>query len=214
MPLTSQLLPIEELNALQRDLSSFKSVDATTADWLVSAAQNPASGYSTEVFTLGVPDILPGGGGLAAAMSGGWRLSGAYGTKPIACDMYTVARGGPQPLPQGSHRLACVRTGEPVNKLLTAIASLQQPGAMPPDTPFLLRLLIMPALFTDALWLLPSSLDPASSRLIAYDTLIETFTPGTQYSPADFIQRLLPVAQYWQQYKPPPAPQARSREKR
>ena len=182
---------------MKRDLPSFKSVDATTAAALLAVAQNPALGHNIEVFTIGMQDVLPGGSGLAAATSAGWRLAAAISPNTIACDMYSVARGGSQPLPAGSRRLACVRTGAPVNKLLMAIDGLQQIDGQPPGTAFLIRLLIMPALFTDALWLLPLSLNLADSRLIAYDTLVEGYEPGTQYSPPDFIQPLVQVAEYW-----------------
>jgi hypothetical protein len=195
--MTPDILPDEELNALRSDLPNFKSVDTATADKLIFAAQSPTLGHSVEVFTIGVPDILPGGNGLAAATSAGWRLAAAFGATTIACDMYTVARGGPQPLPQGTRRLACMRTGDQVNKLLIAIAGLQQIAGQPPATDFRIRLLIMPALFTDALWLLPMSLNTADSKLVAYDTLVDGITPGAQYSPADFIKLLVPVAQYW-----------------
>src|SRR5271169_3529814 len=133
---TPQVLPSEEFNALQSGLRSFKSVDAATAALLLSAAQGHTTGHNAQVFTMGVLDVLPGGGGLSAAKVGGWQLAGEFGGQIVACEMYTGARGGPQPLPQGSPRLSCVRTGEPGNRLLRAIASLQEIDGQPPATPF------------------------------------------------------------------------------
>ncbi len=199
MPFTSQILPAEELNAMKRDLQSFKSV-ASMVDSLVAAAQNTTLGHNIQVFTLGVQDIQPGGAGLAAATAAGWRLAASVGGQTIACDLYTVARGGSAPLDQGAPRLACVRAGAPVDRLMAAMTSMQQIDGQPANTEFTIRLLIMPALFTDALWLLPLNLDLDSSRLIAYDTLVEGLITDIQYSPTDFLNRLAPVAQYWKDH--------------
>ena len=132
----------------------------------------------------------------------GWRIATAAPDTDIAGDVHMLARRGSKPLPEGTPRLACIRKGPHITRMLQAIAALEKPAdASPvPAKPYTLNLLIMPDLFTEALWLLPNGLPLEPPVVIPYYTLIKDLYVMTPYSEADFIALLRPIAEKWQSF--------------
>lgn len=196
------IFPDDVKLALLYGVSSFRSVDSASRQTLVAAAQG-FLGERIGVFTLGVPDVLPDGAGLRGAAPSGWRVAAGSGKTAMAADVYTVARGGPHPLPADTPRLACVRKGAEVERMLRAIAALSAPPLVDhlPNQPLILHLLSLPGLFTEALWLQPQGGTATGSIVIPFYTLIENFPLLTPYSEQEFVSYVQPVAQYWQQYR-------------
>jgi hypothetical protein len=185
------VLPDVVSKALADGLTQFsRTADPNAQDLLKSAGQ------PFEVYYMGIDGVLAGPSGLPKQPSG-YRVAVFVDQTAYAADIYTVPRG---PLPPGTSRLACVRKGPSVGALLKEVADVAR---QPDDGPFTPRLLTLPGLYTDALWLVPPSLDLIQSRLIPYHTLVRTLNPGTLYSPDDFLARLYPVADYWR-FRPRP----------
>jgi hypothetical protein len=83
--------------------------------------------------------------------------------------------------------------------MMHAILLLRGPHPLPiPAEPFQLRLVSMPELFTEGLWLAPQSMNRNSVRVVPYYTLIKGFPVGIPYTEADFIENVRPVATAWQ----------------
>jgi hypothetical protein len=152
-------------------------------------------------FTMGVPDVLMGGAGIKGARASGWRVAVSAGATALAADIYSMARGGKNSLDAGIPRLACIRQGAEVVTLLEAIAALSAPplaDQLPPG-PCELRLLVLPGLFTDALWVQPQ--DPGSpGAFVPFYTLIENIYVKSVYREQDLILLLRPVAEKWTAY--------------
>jgi len=199
-PIT-QVITVDVKKALQDGVPSFRSF--RSADPVLQQALLQAT-QGLKVFTLGIPDVLSGGGGLQAAKLSGWRIAVADGGAAIAGDIYTMARGGKQPLPEGSPRLACIRQGQEVTNMLQTIADLSAPalaGQLPAE-PFNVQLLIMPGLYTDALWLRPQNPGPTPSFIVPFHTLVDNVHLNYAYTEQDIIALLRPIAEKWMSYRP------------
>ncbi len=160
------------------------------------------NGLRAKVYTIGISDVLSGWSTAASAQPAGWRVAVPTANGGLAGDLYTASRGGLHPLDEGTPRVACLRTGSQVSKLIDSVAQATVLDGQPAGTLFEIRLLIMPALFTDALWLVLPNLNTTDFRFVAYDTVIEGFQRGKQYALDAFLQMLLPVAQYWKSTPP------------
>jgi hypothetical protein len=184
--------------ALRRDLpsfQSFRSADPPMRQLLLGARQGlPA-------FTMGVPDVLMGGAGIKGAQASGWRVAVRAGATALAADIYSMARGGKNNLDRGTPRLACIRQGAEVVTLLQAIAALSAPPLADqlPSGPCEIRLLVMPGLFTDALWVKPQN-PGLPDAFVPFYTLVENITVKSPYSEQDLIVLLRPVAEKWTAY--------------
>jgi hypothetical protein len=163
-------------------------------------------GQAWQVFTMTLPDFLPGGKGFKAAIPGGWRVATGSGTQVIAGDLYTgntVARQYPYALPEGAPRLACIRAGDEISKLLSAMQQLTQPPLLTdlPSLLFNLHVLLLPGLVTEALWLQPWNPGAGSSYVVPFHTLIKTLETGKAYTEERFLQILQPVARKWDNFR-------------
>jgi hypothetical protein len=188
------ILPDAGSKALADGLSRFNR----TADASVQA-QLKSAGQTFAVYYMGIQGVLAGPSGLPKDPSG-YRVALSVDDTAYAADIYTMPRHGPDPLPEGTARLACVRKGPSIACLLRVFDDLVR---QPDDGLFTARLLTLPGLHTDSIWLVPADLDLAHSKLIPYHTLVRTLKPGTLYSPRDFLARLYPVADYWR-FRPRP----------
>jgi len=185
------------------NFSTFNSASADLRRMLPESAQ--AGGQALPVFTLKLADILDGGRGLEGAHPGGWRIAARSGDAVIAADIYAGSTGRSvysNDLQAGVIRLACVRTGAEILKMLNKIQQLSQPP-LPngiPEQPYYTRLLFLPGMVTDAVWLVPQ--DPAQkvSYIAPFNTLIKTFDTETVCDSARFIEIVRPLAEYWKQY--------------
>lgn len=202
MPLapTPQVLTPDVKNALAAGLPSFRSADRSVQNALLDAT------HGFQVFTMGVPDVLPSGGGLKAAKLSGWRIAVQMKGGAMAGDIYTMPRGGQQPLPSGGPRLACVRQGDQIEALLRAFAALTQAplSSQLPAEPFDVHVLIMPGLYTDALWLEPQNPGSSESYLVPYHTRVDGVHLERAYTEKELIALLQPLAKKWKSYKPRP----------
>jgi len=178
---------------------SFNSTDAVLQGTLKQATQG------LKVVTTTVPDILSGGKGLGAAQPSGWRIAVSSRGAAIAADIYSMERGGKNPLPDGSHRLACIRQGPDVDNMLQTITSITAPSlaAQLPAEPFNVQLLIMPGLFTDALWLQPQNPGSTPSFIVPFHTLAGGVRLNYAYTEQQLIRLLRPIAEKWASYKQP-----------
>jgi hypothetical protein len=203
MPLATiiQTIPADVKKALQDGLPSFRafnSTDATLRQTLLQATQGQ------QVFTIGVPDVLSGGKGLQGAKLSGWRVAVGNPGAAIAADIYMLERGGKYPLPNGVARLACIRQGPPIEQMLQTITSITAPvlAAQLPAEPFNVQLLIMPGLFTEALWLQPQTAGPTPSFIVPFHTLVGGLQLNYAYTEQQLIPLLRPIAETWVSYKP------------
>ena len=114
-----------------------------------------------------------------------------------------LERGGKYPLPNGAPRVACIRQGPQIDNMLQTITSITAPAmaAQLPAEPFTVQLLIMPGLFTEALWLQPQN--PGSSFIVPFHTLVDNVQLNYAYTEQQLIPLLRPVAEKWVSYKPP-----------
>jgi hypothetical protein len=198
--LIPQSLPDNVMAAVETGLPSFGSAGAALQKLFLDAAR--AKG-GVRVFSPGVADVLPGGRGLNRSDEpAGWRIATATPDTDIAGDVHMLARRGSEPLPEGTPRLACVRKGPHITRMLAAIAALEKGAdASPaPAKQYKLNLLFMPDLFTEALWLLPTDPPLEPAVVIPYYTLIKDLYVMTAYSEADFIKRVRPIAEKWRSF--------------
>jgi len=204
LTLSSHVLSDTVMTAVRTGVTSFRSANKDLQQLLLRVAQG-TEGVRLPVFTPGVPDVLRGGSGLHGHKSAGWRLAAATGGAAIAADIHTLARGGPRPLQEGTPRVACVRQGPHIARMLQAIAALAQPAraAQFSATPYVPYLLIMPDLYTEALWLLPQKLHLAPPVVFPYYTLIKRLRVLTPHSESEFIARLRPTAEKWMSFPKP-----------
>ena len=188
-------LPDAVVFALRRDLHSFQSADQLMREMLLGARRG------LQVFTMGVPDVLVEGTGIKGAKVSGWRIAMSKGDTAVAADIYTMASVGDKPLSAGTPRLACIRQGAEIVTMLQAITALSAPplaDQLPPG-PLGVRLLVMPGLFTDALWVRPENPD-SPDAFVPFYTLVEDIRLNWAYSEHDLIPLLRPVAEKWTAY--------------
>lgn len=200
-------LPAEETQALLDGLTHFVSFQDDAAG-LQDALRRAAAeeGQSSRVFTLNGGDLLESGKGLQAARLGGWRVAANSGSLVVAGDIYTgstVARRYPYPVPAGVPRLACIRTGDEISKLLYFMQQLSKPPFVDnwPAVPFNLHLLLLPGLVTDALWLEPVNQGSATSFVVPFLTRIRTLEVGRSYTEDSFRQIVQPVVKKWSNFQ-------------
>jgi hypothetical protein len=198
-PIT-QVITVDVKKALLDGVPAFRSF--TSAEPALQQALLQAT-QGFQVFTLTIPDVLPTGAGLKGAQLSGWRIAVANGGAAIAGDVYTMARGGKQPLPAGAPRLACIRQGQEVTNMLQTIADLSAPTLADqlPAEPFNVQLLIMPGLYTDALWLQPQT-GTTPSYIVPFHTLVANVRLNYAYIEQDIIALLRPIAEKWMSYQP------------
>jgi hypothetical protein len=200
-------LPPDVMQAAMDGLQFFDpyaSSDSASQRELRAAIEG--EGQVWQVFILTLPEVLKGGSGLKGASAGGWRIAAGSAPEVMAGDVYTgntVQRRYPYPLAAGTPRLACIRKGEEISKMLSAIQLLTQPPlvAKLPSQPFDLHLLLLPGLVTEALWLQPQDPAAGTSYVVPFNTLITNLEAGTAYSEDQFIQLLQPVAQKWVNFR-------------
>ena len=192
---TSQVLTPDVKNALAAGLPSFRSADRSMQNALLDAT------HGFQVFTMGVPDVLPNGAGLKGATLSGWRIAVQMKGVAMAGDIYTMPRGGNQPTDRP--RLACVRQGDQIEALLRTFAALTQAplSSQLPTEPFNVHVLIMPGLFTDALWLEPQNPGSSQSYLVPYHTRVDGVHLERAYTENELIALLQPLAIKWKSYK-------------
>jgi hypothetical protein len=199
--------PQQIKKAFQDGLLSFRSfrfADPVMQRTLFDSQQ------ALQVFTIGVPDVLPGGDGLKGAKAAGWRIAASAAGTALAGDIYTLGTGGKKPIREGTPRLACVRQGAEIDTMLRAIAAL---SARPftdrlRAEAFQLRLLVFPGLFTEALWLQPETPGSPNAFIVPYHTLVENVRAMSAYSERELIELLRPVAEKWQFHAEKPARRA------
>ena len=199
-PIT-QVITVDVRKALLDGVPAFRSFSSAEPA-LQQALLQATQGF--QVFTLTIPDVLSTGAGLKGAQLSGWRVAVANGGAAIAGDVYTMARGGTQPLPAGAPRLACIRQGQEVTNMLQTIADLSAPalaGQLPAE-PFNVQLLIMPGLYTDALWLQPQNSGTTPSYIVPFHTLVANVHVNYAYTEEDIIALLRPIAEKWMSYQP------------
>jgi hypothetical protein len=186
-----------------RWFSSFVAAGADLQNALMDAARG--QGRVWHVLTLRLADVLEGGRGLIGARMGGWRASGRAGTGVIAGDLYTVntvERSLPYPVAAGAPRLACIRKGDEISKMLSTIDKLAVAplvDQIPPQM-YNLDLLLLPGLVTEVLWLQPQQAG-AADWVVPYNTLITGLQEGQLYSEDQFLQAVRPVARRWVAYR-------------
>jgi hypothetical protein len=196
MPLTTIIpaIPADVKKALQDGLPSFESsAGPDLKETLERATQ------ALEVFTLGIPDVLPSGVGMKAAKASGWRIGVSNRGAAIAADIYTMAGGGKVPLREGTPRLACIRRGPQVEIMLRAITTLTllpMAGQLP-SSPFNVSLLTMLGLYTDALWLRPKISGSTPSLIVPFHTLVDNIRLNHAYTEQELIALLRPIAEKW-----------------
>ncbi len=207
-PLPDDVMAITP-DALSR-FRSFTSADAHMQQMLQDSAQG--RGQAWQVFTLGLADVLDGGGGVDDAYPGGWRIAARSGDNVLAGDVYVRHTKQVNPttgknlfFPEGSPKLACIRPGEEMLKMLDTIQGLDNQPILCrdvpiPTQPYYLHLLLLPGLVTDALWLQPQNLAPNASYVIPFNTLITELDERKVYAGEDFIQIVRPVADKWKEY--------------
>jgi len=196
--LLPQPLPANVIQALNAGLPAFsRSANAAAQVQLMNVAQGGAGGSTYEVFTTGISGVMQGPAGMPNQPAG-WRVATRVGLVNMAADIYTVPRGGASPVAAGTPRLACVQTGTVVERMLLATVKLTRwPDGQPVSGQYIARLLILPGLFTESIWLVPPSDDATQSLLVPYHTLVRGFAPDMLYTPSEFFALIRPVAEYW-----------------
>ena len=211
MPLTptTQVIPADIKKALLAGLDSFESFKSTD-ETLQHHLENATEGL--QVFTIGVPEVLPGGKGLDGATPSGWRIAVRNGDGALAADIYTMARRGKNPLGAGTPRIACIREGQEIEDLLQTIDDLSNSplSGQLPSVAFDIHLLIMPGLFTDALLLEPQKPGSASKYVVPFHTLVDDIQLNHAYTEQELIALLRSIAKTWMAYKPRPRPTKRA----
>jgi len=182
-------------NAVKNGLASFLKTSDPAWQPLLNAAAG-TGGERLGVFTLGASAVLAGGSFLTRARFGGWRIAAGAGGSAAAADIYTMERKGPVPIPEGEPRLACVRIGPQIGNLLRAIEVVPAAAAGEPQMSgaYKLHLVLMPQLFTEALYL--ESENPSAAHWVfPYYTLIrKNLSVRTLYTEATFVDKVGPVA--------------------
>ncbi|GEM_PF-3023178 len=193
--LLPQPLPGNVIQALGAGLPAFsRSANAAAQTKLMNVAQGGAGGSTFEVFTTGISGVLQGAPAGLPNQPAGWRVAARLSPVNLAADIYTVPRGGGSPVAAGAPRLACIRAGTVVRLLLEGILALHD---QPVSGEFIARLLILPGLFTEAIWLVPQPVDLTKSLFVPYHSLVRGLAPTTLYTPSQFFASLRPVAEYW-----------------
>lgn len=194
------VVPDDVKKALHDYLPAFKSFESANKELQDALLQ---AGQGLKVFTMGVPDVLTGGKGLAGAKLSGWRIATGNTAGALAADIYTMPTTSGSPVPTAP-RLACVRTGPEIQNMLQAITDLTKPplSQQLPAAVFDVHALIMPGLYTDALWLQPTDPSSATSYIVPFQTLVDGVTPQYAYTEDELIAHLRPIAEKWVSYKP------------
>ena len=197
-----QSIPADIKEALLAGLDSFESFKSTD-ETLQHDLQNARQGL--QVFTMGVPEVLPGGKGLEGATPSGWRIAVGNSAGALAADIYTLALPRKKnPLQAGTPRVACIRRGREIEAILQAITGLSKSplSGQLPSVAFDIHLLIMPGLFTDALLLQPQIPGSASPYIVPFHTEVENVKVNYAYTGPELIELLRPIAETWAAFKP------------
>ena len=173
------LVPENVKTALRKGLVDFELGDALR-DLLLDAAEGKG-GRRLKVCPLTQADARDKKA-LKDLDTFGWRIAvRTEDYSAIAADVYTKDLIEP--------RVACVRRGPHVVKMLDAVeAEIRRGGTEVPLQEQGLRLIVSPALFTQALWSQPAG------TVRPFQTLVTTISVGDSFDGQEFLGRLSDLA--------------------
>jgi hypothetical protein len=183
---------IEILQALKRGLPDLLAAN----DAVLALLQGVQEGQ--QVYTLGLRDIL-NGAGIGAAALAGWQFLASNPNYSVAAQVFSALDDQVPALSSIANDPQIVKAVNAVNAA-KALPLFEQPGTE-------LRLLKIPGVLVEAVWLKPSQGD---GEIAAYLTIAKSIEAMRWYPAQDFLNLLKPVANEFLLFAAVSAPKATS----
>lgn len=181
MALTVPTPPAASRQSLEEGLVRLPGRTKQALTTMAAAGEPPAVSDSHQIFTLN-PQEIAGGAGLDAARAVGWRYtvnqpsaSLVGGSAPATAEVSET---------DGIHRFSHLQHGWLADATRRAIAAAQSLPQIA-GQPFELRLLRLPALLVDALWL--KNTGGGEDLVVPIASLSNKLVAGQAYPPAQFL---------------------------
>ena len=181
MALTAPTPPAASRQSLEEGLDRLPGRTKHAFITMAAGGESPAVSEGHQIFTLN-PQEIAGGAGLDAAQAVGWRYTVNQpsagllgGSAPATAEVAET---------DGVHRFSHLQQGwlaDATRRAIAAAQSLPQVAGQP----FELRLLRLPALLVDALWL--KNTGGGEDLVVPIASLSKKLVAGQAYAPAQFL---------------------------